>query len=148
LAWATILQGWALTAQHQDATGIAQMRQGLAALQATGGEARLPYYLALLAEAHARAGQTDEGLTVVSDALSHLRARGEGVDGGGLHRSPGCPPRPAGQGTGADARANRRSLLTSGLKHSAAPAQHDPGSSRRYELEPPVAEPEQAHRGP
>ena len=77
LAWATILQGWALTAQHQEATGIAQMRQGLAALQATGGEARLPYYLALLAEAHARAGQADEGLIAVSDALAHLNATGK-----------------------------------------------------------------------
>lgn len=90
LAWATILQGWALTAQHQDATGIAQMRQGLAALQATGGEARLPYYLALLAEAHARAGQTDEGLTVVSDALSHLRATGEVWYEAELHRLRGA----------------------------------------------------------
>jgi predicted ATPase len=77
LVWATILQGWALTAQHQEATGIAQMRQGLAALQATGGEARLPYYLALLTEAHARAGQADEGLIAVSDALAHLNATGK-----------------------------------------------------------------------
>jgi predicted ATPase len=77
LAWATILQGWALAAQHQDTTGIAQMRQGLAALQATGGAARLPCYLALLAEAHARAGQAEAGLTVVAEALAHLRATGE-----------------------------------------------------------------------
>ena len=86
LAWATILQGWALTAQHQDATGIAQMRQGLVALQATGGAARLPYYLALLAEAHARAGQADAGLTAVADALARLRATGEVWYEAELHR--------------------------------------------------------------
>jgi DNA-binding winged helix-turn-helix (wHTH) protein/predicted ATPase len=90
LAWATILQGWALTAQHQEATGIAQMRQGLAALQATGGEARLPYYLALLAEAHARAGQADEGLIAVSDALAHLNATGEVWYEAELHRLRGA----------------------------------------------------------
>jgi predicted ATPase len=86
LAWATILQGWALTVQPQDTIGIAQMHQGLAALQATGGAARLPYYLALLAEAHARAGQFDAGLTAVADAMTHLSATGEIWYEAELHR--------------------------------------------------------------
>jgi DNA-binding winged helix-turn-helix (wHTH) protein/predicted ATPase len=86
LAWATILQGWALMAHYQDTTGITQIRQGLAALQATGGAARLPYYLALLAEAHARAGQPDAGLTAVADALAHLSATGEVWYEAELHR--------------------------------------------------------------
>ena len=38
LAWATILQGWALAEQGQEEEGIAQMRQGLATYQATGAE--------------------------------------------------------------------------------------------------------------
>jgi predicted ATPase len=86
LAWATILQGWALTVQPQDTIGIAQICQGLAALQATGGAARLPYYLALLAEAHARAGQPDAGLTAVADALAHLSTTGEVWYEAELHR--------------------------------------------------------------
>jgi predicted ATPase len=65
---------------------MAQMRQGLTALQATGGAARLPYYLALLAEAHARAGQPDAGLTAVADALAHLRTTGEVWYEAELHR--------------------------------------------------------------
>ena len=38
LAQATIMRGWALAAQGQGAEGTAQMRQGLAAHQATGSE--------------------------------------------------------------------------------------------------------------
>jgi predicted ATPase len=90
LAWAMILQGWALTAQPQGSTGLAQMRQGLAALQATGGAARLPYYLALLAEAQARAGQPEVGLTTVADAMTHIRATGEVWYEAELHRLRGA----------------------------------------------------------
>ena len=38
------------------------MRQGLAAYEPSGQNLR-PYYLALLAEAYGKAGQTEEGLT-------------------------------------------------------------------------------------
>jgi predicted ATPase len=46
------------------------MRQGLAAFRATGAELNGPYFLALLAEAYGKAGQTQEGLTVLSEALN------------------------------------------------------------------------------
>ena len=42
------------------------MRQGLAAFWATGAELGRPYLLALLAEACGKAGQPDEGLTVMA----------------------------------------------------------------------------------
>jgi predicted ATPase len=69
--WAcgTILQGWALAAQGQSRDGLAQLRQGLAAWQATGAGAETPYFLALLAEAHGKGGQPDQGLPVVAEAL-------------------------------------------------------------------------------
>jgi hypothetical protein len=51
LATGTTLHGWALALQGQDATGIAQMRQGIAAYRATGAETLHAYSLALLAEA-------------------------------------------------------------------------------------------------
>ena len=59
MARGTILRGWALAMQGQAAEGIAQMRQGLAAWQATGAEVIRPYYLGLLAEAYGqdRAGR-------------------------------------------------------------------------------------------
>jgi predicted ATPase len=77
LAWATIFQGWALTAQHQGEEGIDQIRQGLDALQATGGAVRLPYYWALLAEAYQRAGQAAAGYMLVANALAHTATTGE-----------------------------------------------------------------------
>jgi hypothetical protein len=61
LAEGTILRGWALAAQGQGEAGIAQTRQGLAALRATGREEGRPYYLALLAEAYSKEGQAEEG---------------------------------------------------------------------------------------
>jgi class 3 adenylate cyclase/predicted ATPase len=69
LAMGTILRGWALTEQGQGEKGIAQMHQGLAALRATGTELRRPYYLALLAEAYGKAGQAEEGLRLLGEAL-------------------------------------------------------------------------------
>jgi predicted ATPase len=70
LTYGTILRGWALVAQGAGAEGIAQMRQGLVAYRATGAEVDRPYFLALLAEAYGEVGQTEEGLTVLVEALA------------------------------------------------------------------------------
>jgi class 3 adenylate cyclase/predicted ATPase len=64
-----LLQGRALVGQGQGGKGIAQIRRGLAALRATGAEAMRPYYLALLAEAYGKEGQTAEGLSALTEAL-------------------------------------------------------------------------------
>jgi predicted ATPase len=77
LAWGPILQGWVLLGQGQREEGIAQMRDGLAAFRATGGEFRLPYYLTLLAAAYGKAGQAAAGLTLVAEALAHAETKGE-----------------------------------------------------------------------
>ena len=53
-----------------------QVQQGLAASQATGTTAFRPYYLALLAEASAKVGQTTEGLEALAEALATLPRRG------------------------------------------------------------------------
>jgi predicted ATPase len=54
------------------------MRRGLIDFRATGGEVRLPYYLALLAKACGNAGQAAAGLTLVAEALAQAETRGEG----------------------------------------------------------------------
>jgi predicted ATPase len=77
LARGTILRGWALAEQGQGETAIAQMRQGLAALQATGTETHQFYYLALLAKAYGAGAQAEEGLTVLAEALAALERTGE-----------------------------------------------------------------------
>jgi predicted ATPase len=56
---------------------MAQMRQSLAALQAMGAELYWPCYLTWLAEAYNGMGQTTEGLTVLTEALTTAHKTGE-----------------------------------------------------------------------
>ena len=72
LAWGTTMQGWTLAEQGQVQEGIAQIREGLDAFQATGAEVYRPYFLALVAEMHGKAGQTETGLTAVAEALAFV----------------------------------------------------------------------------
>jgi predicted ATPase len=84
LAEGTILRGWALAEQAclpdrqgQVEEGVAQIRQGLAARQAMGTELGRPIILALLAEAYGKAGEVEEGLTVLAEALGTVNKTGE-----------------------------------------------------------------------
>jgi predicted ATPase len=77
-ALGTMLRGWALAVQGQE-EGIVQMGQGLTASKATGTELARPYYLGLLAEAHGKAGQTEEGLQVLAEAQALVDKTGERV---------------------------------------------------------------------
>jgi class 3 adenylate cyclase/predicted ATPase len=73
---ATLLRGWALVAQGQMEAGIAQIREGLGAVRATGVESMGD--LALLAEACGSVGQIEEGLQAIAEALaSENRSGGE-----------------------------------------------------------------------
>jgi predicted ATPase len=77
LAAGTILRGWALSEQGAREEGLAQMREGMAALTATGTAIAQPYQLALLAQAHGKSGQTHEGLTLLEQALAAVDKTGE-----------------------------------------------------------------------
>ena len=77
LAWGICMWGWTLAEQGQEEEGIAQMRQGLTAWQAVGAKLARTYYLALLTEAHGKLGQTEEGLTVLAEALAVVHKNGE-----------------------------------------------------------------------
>src|SRR5262249_52511253 len=77
LAWATIIQGWALAEQHRREEGLTQMQQGLTAFQATGGRLRLPYYLALLAEAYGHSGHVEKTLERLDKPFADLQQTGE-----------------------------------------------------------------------
>jgi predicted ATPase len=67
--WGVALQGWALAEQRQGEKGIAQIRQSLTAWQTVGRAGMQTYALALLAEAHGRTGQAEEGLSTLAEAL-------------------------------------------------------------------------------
>ncbi len=79
LAWGTIVRGWALAEQGQEAEGVAQLGEGLAALRATGAERDRPSALALFAEVQARAGRLDDGRSLIEAALAAGARTGERV---------------------------------------------------------------------
>jgi predicted ATPase len=89
LSLAAILWGGALAEQGQGEEGIAQIRQGLAAYQATGAKLTGPYYLALLAEAYGRVAQAEEGLTALAEALALVDKTGERIYEAELYRLKG-----------------------------------------------------------
>jgi TOMM system kinase/cyclase fusion protein len=89
LAWGMTMQGWAQVVQGQDEEGLAQIRRGLAALRATGAALRLPYYLALLAEACGQTGHAAEGLTLLAEALAQAHKTEESWTEAELHRLKG-----------------------------------------------------------
>jgi predicted ATPase len=89
LAWGTTMQGWAQVIQGQDEAGMTQMRRGLAALRATGAALRLPYYLALLAEACGQTGNAAEGLPLLAEALTQAHKTGESWTEAELYRLKG-----------------------------------------------------------
>jgi class 3 adenylate cyclase/predicted ATPase len=78
-AASTMLRGWALADQGRVAEGIAQIRQGLPAWQATGTAIWQPYFLALLAEACVQGGHVEEGLALLTEALAIVDRTGEGL---------------------------------------------------------------------
>jgi predicted ATPase len=89
LAWGMILRGWALALRGDRAQGIAYIQRGLAASRATGGGLRQPYWLALLAEAYGKAGQGEDGLRVLAEALAVVDRTGERVYEAELYRLKG-----------------------------------------------------------
>ena len=77
LAWGAILRGWALAEQGQTGEVIAQIHEGVAVASAATAGLQRPYYLALLAEAYEKAGQTEEGLNALAEALATADKTGE-----------------------------------------------------------------------
>jgi predicted ATPase len=84
-----ILRGWVLTVEGQGEEGMAQMRAGLAAYQATGATLLQPYWLALLAEMYGKVAQAEEGLTALAEALALVHKTGERWWEAELHRLQG-----------------------------------------------------------
>jgi predicted ATPase len=67
-------------------TGIARIRDGLAAAEATGTRSQAPLFRALLAEALALAGKIEEGLATLDEALAKAGVSGERGWDAEIHR--------------------------------------------------------------
>ncbi|MCB9076807.1 MAG: AAA family ATPase [Anaerolineaceae bacterium] len=76
-ACTTIVYGWALAKQDQVESGLILIRQGLAILRETRALVWFPYFLTLLAEAYAHAGQTTDALAVLDEALDIVAQSGD-----------------------------------------------------------------------
>ena len=72
-----VLRGWVRSASGDTAEGISWIEGGIRDYQATGAILRLPYFLALKAEALHFAGRTSEALEAISEAET-LAERSEG----------------------------------------------------------------------
>jgi predicted ATPase len=72
----SIMRGWSLAEQRQE-EGITEIRQGLAAFQATGAKIHRPYWVGLLAELYGKSGQAEEGLKALHEALVTADKTGE-----------------------------------------------------------------------
>ena len=73
----TIFRGWVKVKNGDVAEGISLLRSGMAAYRATGAEVWTPYRIALHARACEIAGQIEEGLTLLDDALQIVERTGE-----------------------------------------------------------------------
>jgi class 3 adenylate cyclase/predicted ATPase len=73
----TIYRGWARVENGDVVEGISLLRSGSAAYRATGAELWMPQYLALLARACEIAGQIEEGLPLLDEALQIVERTGE-----------------------------------------------------------------------
>lgn len=69
LAMGTNYRGWALAEAGDIGAGMALLRKGIAGFRASGAAWILPFYLAQLATAHAKAGRVEDGLGQLSEAL-------------------------------------------------------------------------------
>jgi predicted ATPase len=77
LANAKILHGWAVAATGSAEVGLAQVRDGIGDQRSLGVRLHLPCFLALLAELLTKAGNWNEALAVLDEALAIVGATGE-----------------------------------------------------------------------
>jgi predicted ATPase len=62
--------GWVLTEKEQREAGVDHLHQGAEGWRSQGSELWRPYWLALLAEAYGKVGQSSEGLAALTEALN------------------------------------------------------------------------------
>jgi class 3 adenylate cyclase/predicted ATPase len=76
-AMGTIYRGWLKVKKGDVAEGISLLCSGSAAYSATGAEAWMPHYISLIAAAYEVAGQIEEAVTLLDDALQLVERLGD-----------------------------------------------------------------------
>ena len=98
-AWGTSLRGWALAMQGQGEAGLSQLRQGIAACQATGTALYVQYNCTMLADVCNHLGHTADGLQALAEVHALVEQQEERLwdaetcrlQGVLLLRQPGTP---------------------------------------------------------
>jgi len=72
-----VFLGWVAVKRGNVAEGMSLLRSGIAAYQAYGAQLLMPHNIALLAEACEIAGQIDEAMTLLDEALLRIERTGE-----------------------------------------------------------------------
>ena len=85
----TVHRGWVMVKNGDVTRGISLLRSGSAAYSATGTELWTPYNTALLARACEIAGQIEEALTLLHDALQIVESTGQRWFAAELNRQKG-----------------------------------------------------------
>jgi len=88
-AFGTIYRGWVRAKNGDVAEGISALRSGLAAYRATGAATVVPLHVALLARACEIAGQVEEAVTQLDEALKIVERTGERFFAAELNRHKG-----------------------------------------------------------
>jgi predicted ATPase len=78
IGWGKVLRGWTMAHQGQSEEAIAEIQQGIVDWRAQGSELGCHYFLALLADACAKAGKIDDALNALVEAQDFADATGEG----------------------------------------------------------------------
>ena len=84
-AWATIMNGWAVSEEGDVEDGIALVRVGVRDLQATGAELRLPHYLGILADLYCRVQRFEDAIVTLAEARAVAERNGEHWADASLH---------------------------------------------------------------
>jgi predicted ATPase len=88
-ALGTIYRGWARVNDGDVAEGLSLLHGGSTAFRGAGDAIWTPHYTALLAGAHALAGELDEAATLLDDALGMVARTGERWFAAELNRQKG-----------------------------------------------------------
>ena len=86
---ARIYRGSALCALGETAQSITEIRDGFARYRAMGGGIKTPQFLSILAEALWNAGERDEAMEALADAMAHAASNGDAYMEPDLYRMKG-----------------------------------------------------------
>ena len=88
-SYGLLLRGWLVALKGESVQAVEIIKSAMADMRSTGATGYAPWYLSVLASAHAELGQFDEARRCMSEALSTMAATGERWCEADVHRRAG-----------------------------------------------------------